>query len=250
MRRSSRHILSILLGLALLVLPVVCAAASFEYGYSTGSWGTGKLTGKGMLKFRWTPVMATSNLQDPLIGAYASFSRFDLYDALGDKKFDYGQTYKTIDSQPFTYGDEFVVTPDKPKNAWKVRDTDIQNAVFTGELNLSSIGFDNTGTVMTLTGYITNIGINNTIGSETLKQFQQGSQADFSLVISSPSKDLVAMLNKGKGNAAFHVNSGIVSGGGVAAPEPGTLALAGSALAGLVAWQRRRRKTAKASDQE
>ncbi|KMY68598.1 hypothetical protein AAU61_02885 [Desulfocarbo indianensis] len=244
MNKTLLTIAALVLAAAALILAPAAQASviSFDFGSSGPKLGSGSVNSRGYWSHNASYITGASSAGDPVTGQQAGFSDFNFWDAVGYGEYPlgYGQTYdfRSGFSLPY-YNNEF--------NVWQAGadpyTPSYGSALFGGLLNLSTITMAADGMGFTLTGTLTNMWYDDSLGQSVLSDISSATAADFTMYVAT-NKDLVRSLNKGSGTVKTSVVSGQVSiPDAHATPEPASLALLASALGlSLVFFARQRQR--------
>lgn len=232
-----------LLLLAGLVLSAPAAASSFTFGGDNYM----KIKSRGNLDPWLSPVTGTSaGGGDALMNMYVGIFNFNLFDVIGTSSPSVGDTFSGldygIDQQRGVLSPNVYVTSDYFRRQGPDKRHLPNSFDLSANLNLTSITFDDTYQI-TLRGYLSDVFINNATASAVLTDMAGAGDLDFMMTLYRTDKtsgEFIPVLQSKHGSTWAGLG-GTISGAGGAVPEPGTLLLLASGLAGAAGWRLRLR---------
>lgn len=231
-----KRIFSALALLCLMLLPTAVHASTFEFeGFTWMDRGAYVRTWAGAAS-----DYTSSSISDPASTAWAAFWDFTVA-GLAGPAYEAGHNYsvnKTVNG--------LEIWSSQPSDLYYVGGV---KTVFSSSLNITSITLDQSATTLILTGRLANISVDQTFGSAIFNDLAR-TGASFSLIVSTPKSMLAQLNNTSRTRLDASYTAGLTNDlrasmvAVAATPEPGTLILMGSAVAGMGWWNRRTRRQA------
>ncbi len=232
---------ALVVALSLAVMPGLAAAASFTFGGDNKF----KVKSKGNLD-PWLAEVTGSSAGggDAVVGQYGGLYNFNLWQAIGTDQVAVGDTFEIdydISDQKNVLNPNFYVTSEFFKKQGPSKKNLPNSFDLSASLNLTTVSFTAPHEI-TLRGYLSNVYINQATGSAILSDMAGAGNLDFLMTITASDKtsgEFIPILQSKKGSTWAGFTATISGGGSGAVPEPGTMLLLGSSLAGLAGWRLR-----------